>query len=200
MKTFLQNEDPNHEKNLIEECIKGNSTAQSLLYKKYANKMYGVCMKMAKNKSDIPDLLQEGFIKIFSYLKYFRHEGSFEGWIRRIMVNSALNYYKKKQIPFKELETYTNTSYYCDNDAISNLSIKELLSIIHLLPKGHQKVLLLNVFEGHSHKEIGEKLNISVNTSKSQLTRARKNLKKKLYSSYQINNSESINSNTFLAL
>lgn len=180
--------DKEFEKELITSCLKGNSLAQTKLYNIFAPKMKVVCAKLAKNDADIPDLLQEGFIKVFSYLKSFRFEGSFEGWIKRIMVNSALNFYKKKQIPTKEIEVEQACIDRTERNAgIHNLSLNELMILVHTLPEGYKKVFTLSMIEGYSHKEIGQQLNISVNTSKSQLTRARVNLRNKLSVNYYPN-------------
>ncbi|MFA8299285.1 MAG: RNA polymerase sigma factor [Hyphomicrobiales bacterium] len=170
-----------NEKRLIEGCLNNDPIAQRQLYKTYAYKMYPVCVKLAKSHADVEDLLQEGFIKVFNYLKNFRSEGSFEGWIRRIMVNSALNFYKRKNLIVKDIDIDHSNYLLSDrNGVFEQLSLKEIYSIIEKLPRGYQTVFKLSTIEGYSHKEIGKRLNISVNTSKSQLTRARSCLKKKL--------------------
>ena len=167
--------------NFIERCLDNNSKAQEELYKHFAPKMFGICLRYAKNQMEAEDVLQEGFIKVFRYLKDYRSEGSLEGWIRRTMVNTAINFYKKKtkyqkEISLDQTEPISNE----EESAIDKLSAKELLDMIRELPDGYRMVFNLNVIEGYTHKEIGVMLNISENTSKSQLSRARGVLQEKL--------------------
>ena len=169
------------EKDFIKKCLNNDAKAQETLYRFYAPKMYGICLRFAKNKMDADDILQEGFIKIFTNLKKFRSEGSFEGWIRRTIINTAINQYKKN---LRDLNNITiehiNITDKINDDIISKLSVDELLELINELPDGYRTVFNLNVIEGYTHKEIGKMLNISENTSKSQLSRAKHNLKKKV--------------------
>lgn len=164
---------------LIEKCLKKNSKAQNLLYKRYVSKMYGVCLRFAKDRMEADDICQDGFIKVFNNLGSFRHEGSLEGWIRRTMVNTAINYYKKSakyafHLDINEIEIAGTTQ----ESPVDRLSAMELMELIQQLPDGYRMVFNLNVIEGYTHKEIGDKLNISENTSKSQLSRARVALQK----------------------
>jgi len=143
--------------------------------------MFGICLRYAKNQMEAEDVLQEGFIKVFRYLKDYRNDGSLEGWVRRTMVNTAINYYKKKvkyqkDVSLDQTEPINND----EESAIDKLSAKELLEVIRELPDGYRMVFNLNVIEGYTHKEIGAMLNISENTSKSQLSRARGVLQEKL--------------------
>lgn len=129
------------------------------------------------------DILQEGFIKVFLNLKKYRHEGSLEGWIRRTMVNTAINHYKKnlkamKERDIDELEILDKNV----NDVIDQMSAQEILGYVQDLPPGYRMVFNLNVIEGYTHKKIGEMLNISENTSKSQLFRAKNVLQRKIIS------------------
>lgn len=156
--------------------------SQELIYRQFAPKMYGICLRFAGNKMEADDILQEGFIKILTKLKDFRNEGSFEGWIRKTMINTAINYYRKnlrnsKYLNIDELEV--PVSNYEEN-IFDKISREELINLIQELPNGYRTVFNLNVVEGYTHKEIGEMLNISDNTSKSQLTRARSILQKKV--------------------
>ena len=166
----------------LEACINGNRKAQKQLYEKYASRLFGTCLRYAKNPTDAEDILQEGFIKIFKYLNDFRNEGHLEGWMRKIMVTTALNFYKKKNLLNKnvDLENMSPVSA-SEPDAISILSKDELLSLIQQLPDGYRMVFNLYSIEGYSHKKIGEMLDISINTSKSQLSRARISLQRKLF-------------------
>ncbi len=167
--------------NFIERCLNNDSKAQGELYKHFAPKMFGICLRYAKNQMEAEDVLQEGFIKVFRYLKDYRSEGSLEGWIRRTMVNTAINFYKQKTKYQKEISLdQTEPISYEEESAIDKLSAKELLDVIRELPDGYRMVFNLNVIEGYTHKEIGGMLNISENTSKSQLSRARGVLQNKL--------------------
>ena len=166
---------------LLTQCLNNNRRAQNILYNKYSPKLFGTCLRYAKNNTDAEDILQEGFIKIFKYLKDFRNEGHFEGWMRKIMVTTALNFYKRKSLLNKEVDPdFVNAPSMSVPDVISLLSSEELLSMIQELPDGYRMVFNLNTIEGYSHKEIGEIMNISVNTSKSQLSRARNSLQNKI--------------------
>ncbi len=169
------------EAQLVKNCLSGRAESQELLYRRYASKMFGVCLRYAKNKMEAEDIMQEGFIKVFQNLKNFRCDGSLEGWVRRIMVNTAINYYKSnlKYLQTLDIDDCSN------NDSISveatdNISLKTLLSLIQKLPEGYRMVFNLYVIEGYSHREIADSLGISENTSKSQLSRARKVLQDKL--------------------
>jgi len=172
----------NSEEDLINRCLENDQKAHEVLYKRFAPKMYGVCMRFAKNQMEADDILQEGFIKVFTNLKSFRNEGSLEGWIRRTIVNTAINLYKKnlkhqKDTDLEQAEVIQNQ----ETNSLEKLSVQELLKLIMELPTGYRVVFNLNVIEGYSHKEIGDLLEISENTSKSQLSRARLALQKKLF-------------------
>jgi RNA polymerase sigma factor (sigma-70 family) len=172
---------------LIKRCIDNDPVAQELLYRRYASKMFGVCLRYAPNKMEAEDILQEGFIKVFNNLKKFRGDGSFEGWIRRTMVNTAINHYRKNVRYFQDIDIDSVDIHDTfDKDGISNLTEAELLKLIQELPEGYRMVFNLYVIEGYSHKEIGEQLNIAENTSKSQLSRARGVLQAKVKKLYNI--------------
>lgn len=167
---------------LIDRCLNKDRIAQSILYKKFSAKLFGTCLRYAKNYTDAEDILQEGFIKIFKYLKDFRNEGHFEGWMRKIMITTAINFYKRKNLLNIDVDPeYLNVPSVALPDAISKLSNEELIEIIQGLPEGYRMVFNLNSIEGYTHKEISEMMNISVNTSKSQLSRARTALQQKLF-------------------
>jgi len=172
---------------LLSQCLNNNRKAQNILYKKFSPKLFGTCLRYSKNNTDAEDILQEGFIKIFKYLKDFRNEGYFEGWMRKIMVTTALNFYKRKSLLNKEVDPdIVNAPSMSVPDVISLLSSEELLSMIQELPNGYRMVFNLNTIEGYSHKEIGEIMNISVNTSKSQLSRARNSLQKRINKLFEL--------------
>lgn len=169
------------DKEFIDKCLKNDPRSQELLYKRYAPKMFGICLRFAKNKMEAEDILQDGFIKIFVNLKTYRNEGSFEGWIRRTIINTAINYYKKKTRSFREIDIDdTEIVHNVGVDVIDKLSTDEMLKLVRELPEGYRLVFNLNVIEGYTHKEIGDMLGISENTSKSQLSRARSALQKKI--------------------
>lgn len=170
------------EEDLINRCLSNEARAQEDFYKRFAAKMYGVCMRFAKNQMEADDILQEGFIKVFTNLKSFRNEGSLEGWVRKTIVNTAINLYKKnlkhqKDTDIEQAEVVQNF----EQSSLDKISVQELMDIIRDLPTGYRVVFNLNVIEGYSHKEISQLLEISENTSKSQLSRARQALQKKLF-------------------
>lgn len=168
-------------KELIDRCLEGNPKAQESLYRQFAPPMYGVCLRYARNTLEADDILQEAFIKIFKHLKDFNHQGSFEGWVRRIVVNTAINYYKSKLKEWDEVSIDRaggeNTLQSKDIDCLTR---DDLLNVIRELPEGYRMVFNLYVIEGYNHQEIGMMLNISESTSKSQLSRARAVLQEKV--------------------
>ncbi|HET6539193.1 MAG TPA: sigma-70 family RNA polymerase sigma factor [Chryseolinea sp.] len=176
---------------LIRGCIAGERSFQTKLYDKFAPKMLGVCMRYARSREEAEEILHEGFLRVFTYIKSFEGSGSFEGWIRKIMVNSALARYRNKihLSPLFDLSS-SDTEVSSSPDAISDLSAKELLAMVQKLPAAYRLVFNLHVFEGFKHREIAEALGISEGTSKSNLSDARAilqrllNPKKKL-ASYQ---------------
>ncbi len=169
------------EEELIDRCLNNDQQASEDFYKRFAPKMYGVCMRFAKNQMEADDILQEGFIKVFTNLKSFRNEGSLEGWVRKTIVNTAINLYKKnlKHLKDTDLE-HAEVVQNIEQSSLDKIAVQELLNIIRELPPGYRVVFNLNVIEGYSHKEISQLLEISENTSKSQLSRARQALQKKL--------------------
>ena len=147
--------------------------------------MLSVCMRYAQNRDEAEDILQEAFIKIFQNIATFRGEGSFEGWMKRIMINHALNHYRKnKKMPFHQDIDEINEQEILNKEDFSRhhelVSADILLSLIQMLPHGYRMVFNLYVFEEYSHKEIGKELSISENTSKTQLLKARRMLRRKL--------------------
>jgi RNA polymerase sigma factor (sigma-70 family) len=161
--------------------LQNDAKSKELIYRHFAPKMYGICLRFAGNEMDANDILQEGFIKVLTKIKDFRNEGSFEGWIRRTIINTAINYYRKnlKFSKFQDIDD-CEVPITSDETIFDKLSKEELIKLIHELPNGYRTVFNLNVIEGYTHKEIGQMLNISDNTSKSQLTRARSILQKKV--------------------
>lgn len=167
---------------LIQKVIDGDSKAQKVFYDQFSRKMYGVALRYARDRDEANDILQEGFIKIFNNLSSFRSEGSLEGWVRRTIVNTAINYYKKNLKHVHQAD-FEMAMIFEESDVVSivdQLSAEDLLRKIQEMPDGYRTVFNLNVIEGYTHKEIGDMLNISENTSKSQLARARAFMQKRL--------------------
>ncbi len=146
---------------------------QRELYERFASKMYGVCLRYAANAEEAEDILQEGFIKVFKKMTSFRSEGSFEGWIRRIFVNTAIEHYRKKIYlqPITEHEENTMEGKYLS--VLDSLAEKDIINLVQKLSPGYRTVFNMYVVEGYTHKQIGEQLGISEGTSKSQLSRAK---------------------------
>ena len=170
------------ENQLVKKVLQGKASAQETFYQMFAPKMYAVCLRFAKDHDEANDILQEGFIKVFTNLKSYRGEGSLEGWIRRTIVNTAINFYKKN-LKFRnaaDIETVLIFERSTDANAVELMSAKELMEHVTQLPEGYRTVFNLNVIEGYTHKEIADLLNISENTSKSQLSRARAYLQKRI--------------------
>jgi RNA polymerase sigma factor (sigma-70 family) len=169
------------ESDLIKGCIAGDRRMQEELYRRFAPKMYAVCLRYANNADDAQDLLQEGFIKVYRNLHRFRAEGSFEGWIRRVFVNTSIEHFRKKSTRLSMVtDKEENTIEDADITALHKLAEKDIINIIQELSPGYRTVFNLYVVEGYSHKEIGDLLGISEGTSKSQLARAKGVLQKKI--------------------
>lgn len=163
-----------NQRQLIKDCMRGNATAQKQLYDAFADTMLGICYRYTKSMADAEDVLQEGFIKVFRSLPNYRHEGEFGGWIRTIMVNTALNWLKKKKEYQYDMSFLGEALHPVseDNPEIK-LRTKELAELIRQLPSGYQTIFNLHAIEGFTHVEIGQMLGISESTSRSQYMRAR---------------------------
>ena len=174
---------------IIHSCIRGDRQSQSKLYQLFANKMLAVCCRYSKNKEEAEEILHEGFMKVFDHLHQFKFEGSFEGWMRKIMVNCALQKYRSRpQLrPVINIET-AEFDIAGTEDIISRLGTKELLNMVQQLPPAYRMVFNLYVFEGMKHREIAELLRISEGTSKSNLSDARKLLQKAISDSLHFKN------------
>lgn len=167
---------------IIKDCSKGKSKAQELLYREFAPKMLGVCLRYSNNKSEAEDTLQDGFIKVFQSIKSYKFKGSFEGWIRRVMVNTALEKFRKSknmQVVDEVWEPDPDTD---SDEGIQNANIPldALLNMIQELPDRYQMVFSLYVLDGYTHNEISEVMSITIGTSKSNLARGRAILKQKV--------------------
>ncbi len=165
---------------LLDGCKRGDRRAQENLYRTLAPRMLAVCMRYAKDNFEAEDMLQMGFVKVFSKVAGFRSEGSFEGWIRRIMVNTAIETYRKNLRTLSVIdidEVYDQPQTMFD---MSQLETKDLLRLVQQLSAGYRMVFNMYVIEGFSHREISDSLGITEGASKSQLSRARAILKEKL--------------------
>jgi RNA polymerase sigma-70 factor (ECF subfamily) len=162
-----------HQK-LVKDCLKGKLQAQRELYELFAKDMLGVCYRYTRSIKDAEDVLQEGFVKVFHHLSQYRNEGELGAWVRRIMVNTALNFLKRNRKYQQEMfftEEYLHPV--TDDNPVVKLQAKEIADLIRQLPHGYQVIFNLHAIEGYSHVEIGELLGISDGTSRSQYARAR---------------------------
>ena len=167
------------EKKLIQKAIKRDRIAQQIIYDQHASKMLSVCRMYIKDLHFAEDAMLKGFSNVFKYLDSFRFEGSFEGWIRRIMVREALAFLKaKKQLDFTDQMEEIHDSTY--NQSIDSLEIEPLQELIDELPSGYKTVFIMYVVEGYKHHEIASILDITEGTSKSQLSKAKDTIRKKL--------------------
>ncbi len=172
---------------IIKACIKGNRKAQKALYQKYSDKMYALCLRYANDEDEAKDILQDGFIKVFLNLKQFNNKGSFEGWIRRIVVNTALERFRDKSYLFAiNMDNNYESGDREYDHILSDIAANDLLKLIQELSPQYRMVFNLYAIEGYSHKEICNMLNIKEGTSKSNLSRAREILKEKVKEYYSV--------------
>ena len=165
---------------IIKGCVSGKKEAQEALYIKYSRTMFGLCLRYTKDYSAAEDVLQDGFIKVLTNISSYKGNGSFEGWIRRIMINTALERYRKQFQMYSISENEEINEKYDYSDVVDEISAKDLLKLVQELPPAYKMVFNLYAIDGFSHKEISEKLDISIGTSKSNLSRARKILQIKV--------------------
>ena len=160
---------------LVRDCLKGKIHAQRDLYNMYSEAMMGVCYRYTRSVSDAEDILQEGFLKVFLHLGQYKQEGELGAWIRRIMVNTALNFLKKNR-KYQEEMFFTEEYLHpvTNEDPARTMEAKELADLVRQLPQGYQVIFNLHAIEGYTHVEIGKMLGISDGTSRSQYARARK--------------------------
>ncbi len=168
-------------KDLIEGCKSGRQKAQSELYQMFAPKLFGVCIRYSRDMSEAEDILHEAFMKIFNRIRQYNGKGSLEGWLTRIVVNLALDKYKKRY----RLHTVEDITVYdyknIDESAYSTMDHAQILELVQQLPPRYKVVFNLYAIDGYSHREIAEMLGVSESTSKSNLSRARKVLQEKLF-------------------
>ncbi len=159
---------------MLQGCLDNLATAQEALYNRFSPRMLGVCYRYARNREDAEDMLQEGFIKVYSQIHQFRGSGALEGWIRKIIVHTCINNIKKNKKFSDSVDlVHASSLPISDNSIPSMMQAKEVVECIRLLPIGYKTVLNLYAIEGFSHKEIGAILDIEESTSRSQYTRAR---------------------------
>lgn len=173
------------EQQLIAGCRRGERRAQKELYDLYSRKMMGVCLRYVNDRETARDLLQDGFVKVFTNIDTYTGIGSFEGWLRRVFVNCVLEYLRRSDV-LREATGLDSVAELTqpDSSAISDLSAAELMRLVQELPAGFRTVFNLFAVEGYSHKEIGEMLDISESTSRSQFLRARQLLQRKIKALY----------------
>jgi len=172
--------------NIIEGCKKGKQRYQEELYHLLAPRMYGLCLKYANDRDDAKDIMQDGFIKVFQKIDQYGGKGSFEGWVRRIMINTALEKYRSQITIYSLDERMPLSDEGVQSTVIENLSAEDLLGLIRQLTPKYRMVFNLYAIEGYNHKEIGELLGISEGTSKSNLSRARIVLQEKVKELYSV--------------
>ena len=168
------------EKELIKGCLKENRRCQQEVFRLYAGKMLSLCMRYARHRMEAEDILQDAFVKVFDNISKFEGKGSFEGWVRRIVINTALKNYRKKSNRNEHIGLEHHIDIPKDPTVYAQLNEEELLRLVAKLPDGYRMVFNLYAIEGFSHKEIAETLNIQESTSRSQLVKARKMLQQQI--------------------
>jgi RNA polymerase sigma-70 factor (ECF subfamily) len=159
---------------MLHGCLNNVATAQEALYSRFSPRMLGVCYRFGRNREDAEDMLQEGFIKVFTQIHQFRNQGALEGWIRRIIVHTCINVLKKNKKFTDSVDLiHANSIHLNENNIPSILQAKQVVESIRILPLGYRTVLNLYAIEGYSHKEISDMLDIEESTSRSQYTRAK---------------------------
>jgi RNA polymerase sigma-70 factor (ECF subfamily) len=163
---------------ILKDCLNGDRSAKEKLYRMFSSKMFGVCLRYCSNYDEAKDILQDGFIKVFENIKQFGNKGSFEGWVRRIIVNTALERFRKEK--HHVVEKFPELHDVEEDGLDMDISIEEMMTLIQKLPDQYKMVFNLYVFEDMSHKEIAQQLGIAEGTSKSDLSRARSILQQKI--------------------
>jgi len=175
------------EENLIKGCLQEDRECQKELYKRFSGKMMAVCMRYASSRMEAEDMLQEGFIKVFDNIGKFKMEGSLEGWVRRIMVNNAINKIRSNKIKFEELGNVSDDFMQYDKNIIDKMSEQDILKLISQMPQGYKYVFNMYAIEGLSHKEIADNLGIEEASSRSQYAKAKKYLQQQIIKLEKIN-------------
>ena len=168
---------------LLSGCIREDRIYQKRLYETYYGRMMSVCMRYTNDREEALDVLHEGFMKVYRNIKHYKPKHSLESWIRRIMINTAIDHYRKNK-KYRNQVDIEYASAHSDDDgsgALSSMSVEEILKLVQQLPPSYRTVFNLYVIEGFNHREIGEKLGISEGTSKSNLAKARGKLQKMIH-------------------
>lgn len=171
------------ERELVTGCLRGERRCQETLYARFARRMYAVCLRYARHELEAQDLMQEGFIRVFDKLKDFRMEGSLEGWIRRIMVHTAINQYRRKSFQMERFGLEQVPDQPVPSEAVDRMGTEELLNMVSNLPEGYRMVFNLFAIEGFDHAEIADLLGCGESTSRSQLAKARRMLQSMIHTS-----------------
>jgi RNA polymerase sigma-70 factor, ECF subfamily len=171
------------EKELIKGCIRGDRGALNMLYDLFSGKMFAICLRYSRTREEAEDTFHEGFMKVYENIKKYRHEGSFEGWIRRIMVNTAIEKFRKRTplgvvVNLDDISHLNGNGSLVTDDILARIGANELMAMVQKLPPYCRMVFNLFVFEGLKHKEIAKELGITEGTSKSHLSDARSILQK----------------------
>ncbi|MDO8971797.1 MAG: sigma-70 family RNA polymerase sigma factor [Saprospiraceae bacterium] len=176
------------DQDLVSGVLQSSSAHQTALYRQFSVPMFRVLLRYAKDRSEAEDMLQDGFVRVYRDMAQFRGEGALGGWIRRIMVNTALSHLRKQRDFVKDVPDFNifESKFHTEEDFASNLDPQTLLAYLQRLPTGYRTVFNLYAIEGFSHEEIAEQLGISIGTSKSQLFKAREYLKKILDKSFAV--------------
>ena len=186
----MEKTDKESVQHIVEGCVNGDKIAQRELYAMFYSKMMGVCYRYAKDQEEAKDILHDGFLKIYKNIKKYNFKGSLEGWVRRIVVNTAIDHFRKSKNVYSMSESNVESdmieSNTNDYDVYAQLNKQELLKAVDSLSPAYKMVFNLYAIEGYSHKEIAEQLNINIGTSKSNLAKARMNLQKELKKKYSI--------------
>jgi RNA polymerase sigma-70 factor (ECF subfamily) len=183
----VQNNMPSFsDQELVSGVLQASPTHQAALYHQYSVPMFRVLLRYAKDRSEAEDMLQDGFVRVYRDMNQFRGEGALGGWIRRIMVNTALSHLRKQRDFVRDVPDFNSfeSKFHTEEDFAANLDAQTLLSYLQKLPTGYRTVFNLYAIEGYTHEEIADQLGISIGTSKSQLFKAREYLKKMLDKSF----------------
>jgi RNA polymerase sigma factor (sigma-70 family) len=177
---------------IIEKCKKGDPAAEQKLFRLFAGKMKAVCIRYSWRKEDAEDIFQEGFAKVYLQINKYRNQGSFEGWMRKIFIRQAINYYhKEKRNQFYELDEEKEIADEIPVEGfesdVPEISMENLLELVNELPEGYRDVFNMYAIDGLTHAEIAKYLNIKPGTSKSQLAKARAFLKRRIKEKFKIN-------------
>ncbi len=178
------NNPTNNLSKLLKGCLKGNRKSQDTLYTMYYGYAMSVCLRYSRDRQEAIEILNEGFFKVFTKIDKYTNGQSFKGWLRRIMINTAIDYYRKNEKHFHSVDISYAKDEWQEYDIIDTIAEQDIIALVQSLPPSYRVVFNLYVIEGYKHEEIAEQLNISVGTSKSNLSVARNKLKRAIRSQY----------------